>query len=85
MCMCAWTGVVFGAKRRQSRGRRGALNLLQFPTLNHQCQITAGAGSNAGAVAGILAGNEKAKIVLIQQHFTFVGQFGGPKPRCGLA
>jgi tRNA(adenine34) deaminase len=34
--------VVFGASDVKAGAAGGALNLLQFPTLNHQCQITAG-------------------------------------------
>src|SRR5262245_46517374 len=34
--------VVFGASDPKGGAAGGALNLLQFPTLNHQCQITAG-------------------------------------------
>jgi tRNA(adenine34) deaminase len=34
--------VVFGAGDPKSGAAGGALNLLQFPTLNHRCQITPG-------------------------------------------
>ncbi len=34
--------VVFGAADPKAGAAGGALNLLQFPTLNHQCQITRG-------------------------------------------
>jgi tRNA(adenine34) deaminase len=34
--------VVFGAGDPKGGAAGGALNLLQFPTLNHQCAITAG-------------------------------------------
>ena len=34
--------VVFGASDPKGGAAGGALNLLQFPTLNHQCQITPG-------------------------------------------
>ena len=34
--------VVFGAPDPKGGAAGGALNLLQFPTLNHQCEITAG-------------------------------------------
>lgn len=34
--------VVFGAGDPKGGGAGGALNLLQWPTLNHQCQITPG-------------------------------------------
>ena len=34
--------VVFGAGDPKGGAAGGALNLLQFPTLNHQCEITAG-------------------------------------------
>src|SRR6516165_2895802 len=34
--------VVFGASDPKSGAAGSALNLLQFPTLNHQCAITAG-------------------------------------------
>jgi tRNA(adenine34) deaminase len=34
--------VVFGASDAKGGAAGGALNLLQFPTLNHQCEITGG-------------------------------------------
>src|SRR6202142_1972718 len=34
--------VVFGAADPRGGAAGGALNLLQFPTLNHRCEITAG-------------------------------------------
>jgi tRNA(adenine34) deaminase len=34
--------VVFGAADAKAGAAGGALNLLQFPTFNHQCQITGG-------------------------------------------
>lgn len=34
--------VVFGAPDAKGGAAGGAMNLLQFPTLNHQCEITAG-------------------------------------------
>src|SRR5882724_13570335 len=34
--------VVFGAPDPKSGAAGGALNLLQFPTLNHRCEITSG-------------------------------------------
>jgi tRNA(adenine34) deaminase len=34
--------VVFGAGDPQGGAAGGALNLLQFPTLNHRCEITSG-------------------------------------------
>lgn len=34
--------VVFGASDPKGGAAGGAMNLLQFPTLNHQCAITAG-------------------------------------------
>ena len=34
--------VVFGASDPKGGAAGGALNLLQFPTLNHRCEITAG-------------------------------------------
>ena len=47
--MCAGAGVhtrlarvVFGAGDPKGGAAGGALNLLQFPTLNHQCEITSG-------------------------------------------
>jgi tRNA(adenine34) deaminase len=33
---------VFGAPDPKGGAAGGALNLLQFPTLNHRCEITAG-------------------------------------------
>jgi tRNA(adenine34) deaminase len=34
--------VVFGASDPKAGAAGGALNLLQFPTLNHRCEITSG-------------------------------------------
>ena len=34
--------VVFGAGDAKAGAAGGAMNLLQFPTLNHRCEITAG-------------------------------------------
>jgi tRNA(adenine34) deaminase len=34
--------VVFGAGDPKGGAAGGALNLLQFPTLNHRCEITTG-------------------------------------------
>ena len=34
--------VVFGAGDPKGGAAGGAMNLLQFPTLNHQCAITSG-------------------------------------------
>jgi tRNA(adenine34) deaminase len=34
--------VVFGVKDAKAGAAGSALNLLQFPTLNHRCEITAG-------------------------------------------
>ena len=34
--------VVFGASDVKGGAAGGAMNLLQFPTLNHRCEITAG-------------------------------------------
>ena len=34
--------VVFGAPDPKGGAAGGAMNLLQFPTLNHRCAITAG-------------------------------------------
>jgi tRNA(adenine34) deaminase len=34
--------VVFGASDMKGGAAGGAMNLLQFPTLNHKCRITAG-------------------------------------------
>jgi tRNA(adenine34) deaminase len=36
------TRVVFGAGDPKGGAAGGALNLLQFPTLNHRCEITSG-------------------------------------------
>jgi tRNA(adenine34) deaminase len=36
------TRVVFGAGDPRGGAAGGALNLLQFPTLNHRCEITGG-------------------------------------------
>jgi tRNA(adenine34) deaminase len=47
--MCAGAGVhvrlarvVFGANDPKAGAAGSALNLLQFPTLNHRCEITSG-------------------------------------------
>ncbi|HEY6166595.1 MAG TPA: tRNA adenosine(34) deaminase TadA [Verrucomicrobiae bacterium] len=37
---CRVSRVVFGASDAKAGAAGSALNLLQFPTLNHQCQIT---------------------------------------------
>jgi len=34
--------VVFGVSDPKGGGAGGAMNLLQFPTLNHRCEITGG-------------------------------------------
>ncbi len=34
--------VVFGAGDAKGGAAGGAMNLLQFPTLNHRCEITSG-------------------------------------------
>jgi tRNA(adenine34) deaminase len=34
--------VVFGAADPKGGAAGGAMNLLQFPTLNHRCEITSG-------------------------------------------
>jgi tRNA(adenine34) deaminase len=39
---CRLDRVVFGAPDARGGAAGGALNLLQFPTLNHRCDITAG-------------------------------------------
>ena len=39
---CRLDRVVFGAPDAKGGAAGGALNLLQFPTLNHRCDITAG-------------------------------------------
>ena len=39
---CRLQRVVFGAPDLKGGAAGGALNLLQFPSLNHQCEITAG-------------------------------------------
>lgn len=39
---CRLHRVVFGAPDPKCGAAGGALNLLQFPGLNHQCEITAG-------------------------------------------
>jgi len=36
------TRVVFGASDPQAGAAGSALNLLQFPSLNHRCEITGG-------------------------------------------
>lgn len=39
--------VVFGVGDPKAGAAGGAMNLLQFPTLNHRCEITAGVGEEA--------------------------------------
>jgi tRNA(adenine34) deaminase len=39
---CRLSRVVFGAPDLKGGAAGGALNVLQFPTLNHRCEITAG-------------------------------------------
>ncbi len=39
---CRLDRVVFGAPDAKGGAAGGAMNLLQFPTLNHRCDITAG-------------------------------------------
>jgi tRNA(adenine34) deaminase len=39
---CRLARVVFGAPDPKGGAAGGAMNLLQFPTLNHRCDITAG-------------------------------------------
>ena len=39
---CRLQRVVFGASDPKGGAAGGAMNLLQFPTLNHQCEITSG-------------------------------------------
>src|SRR5882672_9881389 len=39
---CRLARVVFGAPDLKGGAAGGALNLLQFPTLNHRCEITSG-------------------------------------------
>ena len=39
---CRLQRVVFGASDPKGGAAGGAMNLLQFPTLNHQCEITPG-------------------------------------------
>jgi tRNA(adenine34) deaminase len=42
--------VVFGAGDEKAGAAGGAMNLLQFPTLNHQCEITAGVMDEASRI-----------------------------------
>jgi tRNA(adenine34) deaminase len=39
---CRLARVVYGAPDAKAGAAGGAINLLQFPTLNHRCEITAG-------------------------------------------
>jgi tRNA(adenine34) deaminase len=39
---CRLARVVFGASDPKAGAAGSALNLLQFPTLNHRCEITPG-------------------------------------------
>ena len=42
MVHCRLDRVVFGAPDLRGGAAGGALNLLQFPTLNHQCEVSGG-------------------------------------------
>ena len=56
--------VVFGASDPKGGAAGGALNLLQFPTLNHHCEITSGVRADecAGLLKSFFAGKrEKEK------------------------
>ena len=46
---CRMARVVFGAPDMKGGAAGGALNLLQFPTLNHRCDITAGVRADEAA------------------------------------
>lgn len=46
---CRLARVVFGASDPRGGAAGGALNLLQFPGLNHQCEITAQVRSDESA------------------------------------
>ncbi|MGP8198156.1 MAG: tRNA adenosine(34) deaminase TadA [Limisphaerales bacterium] len=62
--------VVYGAGDAKAGAAGGALNLLQFPTLNHQCQITRGV-------------REAECRVLLQEFFAGQRNKGKGKPRPG--
>ena len=55
--------VVFGAGDPKGGAAGGALNLLQFPTLNHRCDITAGVRLEEcrGLLQSIFAAQRRAK------------------------
>jgi tRNA(adenine34) deaminase len=57
--------VVFGAGDPKGGAAGGALNLLQFPTLNHRCEITAGvrAAECRALLQNFFAGQRRAKKV----------------------
>jgi tRNA(adenine34) deaminase len=57
--------VVFGAGDPKGGAAGGALNLLQFPTLNHRCEITAGvrAAECRALLQNFFAGQRLAKKV----------------------
>ncbi|MFO1457919.1 MAG: tRNA adenosine(34) deaminase TadA [Verrucomicrobiota bacterium] len=46
---CRLARVVFGAPDGKAGAAGGAMNLLQFPSLNHRCEITAGVRSEESA------------------------------------
>lgn len=49
---CRLARVVFGASDLKGGAAGGAMNVLQFPTLNHRCEITSGV--RAEEAAGLL-------------------------------
>lgn len=55
---CRLARVVFGAPDAKAGAAGGAMNLLQFPTLNHRCEITAGvrAEESVGMLRSFFAG-----------------------------
>ena len=55
--------VVFGAGDPKGGAAGGAMNLLQFPTLNHRCEITHGVreAECRGLLQTFFAGQRRAK------------------------
>lgn len=60
---CRLSRVVFGAPDAKGGAAGGALNLLQFPTLNHRCEVTSGvrADEAAGLLRSFFAERRAAK------------------------
>ena len=61
--------VVFGAGDPKGGAAGGAMNLLQFPTLNHRCEITSGVrGWNAARCCRIFSPNNGFRKTKAEEH-----------------